>query len=155
MQIYNYKIVFQEIPHEVTLAFSCLGCGGPCPNCHSPHLHEFDETKTMSLYDYKRLLSKFKDLITCVCFFGGEWFPDLTEFLSAAKSYGYKTALYSGADEVDPDLIPFLDYYKIGPYQQDKGGLDNPNTNQRFYRIKSGELIDETYLFRKEPLKHD
>ena len=33
---------------------------------------------------------------------------------------------------------------------EELGGLDNPSTNQRFYRISAGILIDETWMFQKE-----
>ena len=54
--------------------------------------------------------------------------------------------------------IKWFDYIKIGPYIQEKGGLDNPNTNQRFYAkgstlhkmdANSEMLYDVTYKFWK------
>jgi len=48
-----------------------------------------------------------------------------------------------------------LDYIKLGPYVEEKGGLDNPNTNQRFYRITAGKLTDETWMFQRKKEEHD
>jgi hypothetical protein len=49
------------------------------------------------------------------------------------------------------DLANF-DYIKLGPYDPARGGLDSPTTNQRFYRVEGGKLVDATSLFRKKPL---
>ena len=37
----------------------------------------------------------------------------------------------------------------IIPYIKEKGPLDNPNTNQRFYKVVNEELIDITHKFWK------
>lgn len=47
-------------------------------------------------------------------------------------------------------ILPLLDYLKLGLYDERLGGLDKPATNQRFYRIKAGKPLDETYLFRRK-----
>ena len=38
LKYYNYDIVFQEIPDEVTLAVNLTNCPHRCIGCHSPHL---------------------------------------------------------------------------------------------------------------------
>ena len=48
-----------------------------------------------------------------------------------------------------------LDYIKLGPYIDALGGLDNPDINQRFYRISAGKLIDETWMFRRKKEQYD
>lgn len=45
-----------------------------------------------------------------------------------------------------------LNYLKLGPYDAKRGGLDNPTTNQRFYRIDHGMLQDKTHLFQRKEL---
>ena len=64
----------------------------------------------------------------------------LREALQIVRCHGLKTCLYSGCASVEPfhDLLPLLDYLKQGEYQLDRGSLDSPNTNQRFYRIING-----------------
>lgn len=61
----------------------------------------------------------------------------LREALQIVRCHGLKTCLYSGCESVEPffDLLPLLDYLKLGEYRPDRGGLDSPNTNQRFYRV--------------------
>jgi anaerobic ribonucleoside-triphosphate reductase activating protein len=65
------------------------------------------------------------------------WFPNL------------KIALYSGRTAVEQNLWNLFDYIKVGPYMPEFGPLDNPNTNQRLYRInrETKELENITNLF--------
>lgn len=68
------------------------------------------------------------------------------------RAHGLKTCLYSGASTPSAfcPLFPLLDYLKIGAYDEQRGGLDSPTTNQRFYQVKNGLLEDKTYLFRRK-----
>ena len=61
----------------------------------------------------------------------------LREALQIVRCHGLKTCLYSGCECVESfrDLLPLLYYLKLGEYQPDRGGLDSPDTNQRFYRV--------------------
>lgn len=61
----------------------------------------------------------------------------LREALQIVRCHGLKTCLYSGCESVEPfrDLLPLLDYLKLGEYRPNRGGLDSPDTNQRFYRV--------------------
>ena len=66
------------------------------------------------------------------------------------KQAGIKTCLYSGSDRLSPELaqlLPYLDYLKLGAYKHELGGLGSKATNQRFYAIHDGKLIDRTSLF--------
>jgi len=42
-----------------------------------------------------------------------------------------------------------FDYIKIGPYIEEKGPLNNPNTNQRLYEKVGNNHKDITYKFWK------
>lgn len=61
-----------------------------------------------------------------------------------------KVAWYSGRQELskDVDVVNF-DFIKLGPYQEESGPLNNPSTNQKFFQVIDGELIDVTYKFWK------
>jgi anaerobic ribonucleoside-triphosphate reductase activating protein len=61
-----------------------------------------------------------------------------------------KVAMYSGDDRVDPVLVDSLDYYKVGPYVKELGPLDSPTTNQRFYEVVGGTLVDRTAAFSRK-----
>lgn len=67
----------------------------------------------------------------------GQNLARLREALQIVRCHGLKTCLYSGRENIEAfrDLLPLLDYLKLGEYRPDRGGLDSPNTNQRFYRV--------------------
>ena len=105
-------------------------------------------------------IKQYQDMISCVLFLGGEWkIRQLIELLQTVKNSKYanpslKTCLYTGLelDEI-VDLIQqevnektdigwkyifennLLDYLKTGRWIRELGGLDNKNTNQRFYKV--------------------
>jgi len=150
----NYNIVFQEIPGEVTLAINLSNCPNRCKGCHSPYLQQkIGEALDEFVIDY--LLVKYGNSVTCICFMGGDADPEDIEKLSVQirqKSEGIiKTGWYSGRGEL-PETISGnnFDYIKLGPYIEKFGGLDSLNTNQRFYKIEKGEMIDQTVLFQQE-----
>lgn len=150
----GYTIAFQEVPNEISLVINVSGCPHYCTNCHSQYL--WDNDGAMPLYDnLPSLIEQYLDMITCVCFMGGDWdIDDLAACLKLIKKQypNIKTCLYNGADVPLSSLsyLHLLDYVKIGSYQIDKGGLNNPKTNQRFYKIQENTVKDITYLFWKK-----
>ena len=150
---YNgYTITFQEVPNEISLVINISGCPHKCEGCHSKYLWEYKGNYILENLDY--LLSKYKNYITCVCIMGGDQnIDELINLFQIIKTKGYKTCLYSGlhTDQINTlsELFKFLDYIKIGEYDDNKGGLNNPNTNQIFYEIKNDKLINITYKFQK------
>ncbi len=68
---------------------------------------------------------------------------------------GIKTCLYSGNDDETAfqHVYDLLDYLKTGHYDEKLGGLDCPMTNQRFYRLENGRLIDRTSLFQERSVE--
>lgn len=105
-------------------------------------------------------IKQYQDMISCVLFLGGEWeIEKLIELLQTVKNTNpsLKTCLYTGL-ELD-EIIEFikqeinevnknadigwtyifennlLDYLKTGRWIRELGGLDNKNTNQRFYKV--------------------
>ena len=60
------------------------------------------------------------------------------------KSFNLKTAIYSGLDILSPELLALLDYYKLGKYIKELGGLSKETTNQKLYKnydIGSPKLV--------------
>lgn len=148
----NYSIVFQEVPNEITLALNISGCPIRCENCHSKYLWEYQGNELMP--DISKLINKYKPYITCICFMGGNQnIDELSELCDICHFYNLKTCLYTGYS-LDEDLKQFalskLDYLKVGKYIQELGGLANPNTNQKMYKILNDKLIDITSEFWKE-----
>lgn len=79
---------------------------------------------------------------------GGEWLPDkLLTYLQLAQDAGLKTCLYTGfeKEQLPAELLPYLDYLKVGPWIPERGGLDNPNTNQQFIDQRSGTLLNHLF----------
>jgi anaerobic ribonucleoside-triphosphate reductase activating protein len=148
----HYDIVFQEVPNEVSLVFNISGCPYKCKGCHSTYL--WDYTGNLLCDDFDFVISQYKDLVTCVCFMGGDQnIEELERYLVHIKEvYGLKTCIYSGNDSIETfkSEMGYLDYLKVGKYDEKLGGLDNPNTNQRFYKINNEIMTDITHVFRKQ-----
>ena len=147
------KIVFQEVPDEVTLAINISNCPCHCKGCHSPYLAEDIGTPlnwNALLYD---LIPNNKG-ITCICFLGGDAEPIRINILGKYIKENFphlKVAWYSGRQYIpDEILVSYFDYIKIGPYIPELGGLDSENTNQIMYKIEDDKLIDITYRFRHD-----
>ena len=99
------------------------------------------------------LIERYKGLISCVCLLGeGQNPEELLTALRWIRWHGLKTCLYTGCDHIAPfdTMLPWLDYIKLGPYEKGLGGLDQPHTNQRFYRVRDDMLFDETQLFQRK-----
>ncbi|MDR1585697.1 MAG: anaerobic ribonucleoside-triphosphate reductase activating protein [Prevotellaceae bacterium] len=154
MKFASYDIVFQEIPNEITLAVNISDCPHRCKGCHSPHLQE-DKGMPLNEDALRTFLAKYGAAITCVCFMGGDAEPEEVEklsiFVRGETANRIKTAWYSGKAEFPESCsVASFDYIKTGPYMMHFGGLDSPDTNQRFYCVENGELIDRTLLFQKK-----
>lgn len=146
------KVTFAEVPDEVTLCINITGCKNNCKGCHSSYLAE-DVGKVLTL-DVLEYLIKKNQGITCVSFMGGDndivRIDGLAEFVRKCFP-SLKVAWYSGRDELSEHIyISNFDYIKLGHYDEEYGPLNNPNTNQRMYKISKGELIDITNRFWNE-----
>jgi anaerobic ribonucleoside-triphosphate reductase activating protein len=153
LKYYNYDIVFQEIPNEVTLAINLSNCPNHCKGCHSPWLaKDIGEplTKTVIIH----LLNQYGNSITCVCLMGGDAEPKEVEQLGRVirdEKSQLKVGWYSGKEKV-PECVnsKVFQYIKLGGYIESLGGLRSKTTNQRLYKIKeNGEKEDLTYTFWK------
>ena len=145
MRYTNIQVVLQEVPTEITLALSIHGCDVGCKGCF------WDENDTSHLLTedvYTSLLKAHDGLISCICFMGGEWLPEvLVKYLTQAKDAGFKTCLYTGRERVSDAIHEQLDYIKTGMWIEERGGLSSENTNQQMLNISSGENMN--HHFRK------
>lgn len=145
LKCYNYDIVAQEIPNEITLALNISGCPNRCPGCHSPWLWK-DEGLEVNEHFLDLVVGKYFGDITCVCIMGGDQAPEsvnrIAEYVKK-KFNDLKTAWYSGAEEISPlvELANF-DYIKVGPYIESRGGLRSQTTNQIFYKVLSDGKLE-------------
>lgn len=146
-------ITFAEIPRELTLCINISNCPCHCPGCHSQHLWQ-DIGDELNLETLHKLIDPYKAGITCVCFMGGDSDPEEINFLALEIKNifpGLKVAWYSGKTELSDKInIERFDYIKLGPYIEANGPLNNPDTNQRFYRVTNNALEDITYMFWKK-----
>lgn len=148
MNYSNAQVVLQEVPGEISLALSISGCPFKCKGCHSQQTWNpgFGEP-----LDLGSLLAKYGQLVTCVLFYGGEWYSqELKQHLIQCKQAGLKTCLYTGSNKPIKALLPYLDFIKVGRWIESYGGLESPTTNQRFYRVDDQLLTDFTHLFKEQ-----
>lgn len=149
----KYKDVlvgFQEVPDEISLCINLTNCPNNCIGCHSPYLSE-DIGEELTIEELSKLILKNKG-ITCVCLMGGDNDPKQINILakSIKTTYSYKVAWYSGSTNVSSEInINNFDYIKLGPYIEEFGPLNNPNTNQIMYKITDNGLENITYKFWK------
>lgn len=155
----GYDIVFREIPDETTLAINISNCPCHCKGCHSSYLAE-DIGEPLDEDSLVELMLDNKG-ITCVAFMGGDsepayinWLADIMRSMNDTPGSwaDVKIAWYSGRKEIPQDIcLKNFDYIKLGPYIEECGPLDNPNTNQRLYKTimtdDGPKLKDITFRF--------
>jgi anaerobic ribonucleoside-triphosphate reductase activating protein len=146
MKYVDTKIVFRELPDEITLAINISGCPCHCPGCHSSYLSE-DIGTPLNPQTLQQLIQD-KSGITAICLMGGDAYP--FEIAGIAQWIKQHTDLhvgwYSGRQELPPDIslsLEYFNYIKLGPYVESLGPLDNPNTNQRLYEVQLSRDVDE------------
>lgn len=148
MYYHSFQIVLQEVPGEISLCFSISGCRIHCEGCHSPFLWKEGNGKLMHKKEYEQLLNKYSDMATCVLFMGGEWHEkELVSYLKIAQSKKFKTCLYTGEESISDQLKSELTWLKTGRWEQQLGGLDSPQTNQKFIEIRNHTILN--HLFHK------
>lgn len=132
------KVVFAEVPDEITLAINISGCPCNCENCHSPYLAK-DIGERLDFDSLNKIINDNIG-VTCISFMGGDANPNdvnsLAEFIRA-KYPELKTAWYSGRQELSKDInLKNFDYVKLGPYIKDKGPINCKTTNQVLLEIE-------------------
>lgn len=153
------KVVFAEVPDEVTLAINISNCPCHCKGCHSSYLAE-DIGTPLDEDSLVELLLNNKG-ITCIAFMGGDSDPEYINWLasimrdmndSEPRNWAdVKIAWYSGRQELSKDVnLENFDYIKLGPYMEEFGPLNSRTTNQRMYKVHDCELEDITSKFWKE-----
>lgn len=147
------QVTFSEVPDEISLCINISNCPNNCLGCHSSYLKN-DIGTLLSKEELSRLIEANQG-ISCVCIMGGDSEPkevnNIAKFIR--DKYKLKTTWYSGNTELSKDIdISNFDFIKIGPYDRNKGPLNNPNTNQKFYEVVTmstgkQKLHDITFKF--------
>lgn len=143
------KVVFAEVPDEVTLAINISNCPCQCKGCHSSYLAQ--DIGTELTFNEIRKLVKKNSGVSCIALMGGDAEPGKVNTLASFITNHYnsiKVAWYSGRQELSDSIDLFnFDYIKLGPYKEEFGPLNSRTTNQRFYKVSDGELVDITSRF--------
>ena len=160
MKYLDYAVTLSEFPDEIALCINISNCPFHCPGCHSPELWE-DIGNTLDKSSLSKLIESNKG-VSCIGLMGGDLDPIKISDLAAFIKFKYpnlKVGWYSGNKEISSLIkTDWFDYIKVGPYIKELGGLDNPNTNQKFYakgkhlhKIDANDemLYDVTYKFWK------
>lgn len=147
----NTQVTFAEVPNEITLCINITGCKIGCKNCHSSYLA--DNIGDSLLPEVLSELIESNKGITCVAIMGGDANPREVDALAFYIKIIYddlKVAWYSGRQELSDDIkLKNFDYIKLGPYKEEYGPLNKKTTNQRFYKVNNGTLVDITEVFWK------
>lgn len=150
------KIVFQEIPDEVTLAINISGCPCNCRGCHSSYLAE-DIGEPLDLQHLTNLIDSNKG-ITCVCIMGGDANPsEVDDIAQDIKEYypELKVGWYSGRQELSKEIdLQNFDVIKLGPYIEELGPLTSKTTNQRMYKVVYNHYEDGTAGYELNDITH-
>lgn len=142
------KVVFAEVPDEVTLAINISNCPCQCKGCHSSYLAQ-DIGEPLDLQHLTDLIDASKG-ITCVCLMGGDANPsEIDDIAQDIKEYypNLKVGWYSGRDYISEDIdLENFDYIKYGHYDKDKGPLNSKTTNQIMLEID----VIQNRVFKKD-----
>ena len=164
-------ITLSEVPGKTALVVEFANCQQKCPGCHSMHLWYPGEDLSLSeVLTY--IDCSLNEDINCILLMGGTTngipLSDLKKLVeSIYRRFGIPTALYSGLPEEETRMSEMatwygLDYLKTGDYREDRGGLECPKSNQKFYKkdfrhtLKDNVLKveffweDITYKFRSD-----
>ena len=148
-------VTFSEFPDEISLCINISNCPCHCAGCHSSYLAE-DIGEPLLESTLHKLITENKG-ITCVGFMGGDSDPKEVNKLAKWVRENYPKlhiGWYSGRQTLADEVIDLgnFDYLKLGPYIKQFGPLNNPNTNQKFYKIdrKTHIMTWCTNIFWKE-----
>lgn len=142
----NTGIVFQEIPNEVTLSINISNCPCRCPGCHSQYLWK-DIGIPLTIAEIDRIIEKYGSDITCICLMGGDAEPEYVNTLAQhihSQHPRFKVGWYSGKLRIPASIKKVnFNYIKVGPYIKHLGSLKDCTTNQRLYKIKEGDMLED------------
>ena len=151
LPVVDTTISLTEIPDKVTVVFLIGNCHGKCPLPKNSWV-DFDIIQ-------KRAQEQKNLGANAILLMGGTTngipLPILQEAIKRLSEI-LPVGLYSGASynsTINKELRKNINltWLKTGEFIEEKGGLDNSQTNQKFFvrDLKSKEWKDVTYLFQK------
>ena len=156
-------ITLTEIPDRITYFIELGNCTQNCAGCHSPHLA--DSVKTpISLEGVERMAERAAEQgANAIALMGGTTNgisdDDLITILSTLSCI-LPVCLYSGSDDEEHDKTIAqkggVTWLKTGSYQEERGGLSSPTTNQHFYKLIARFVTDNKgFLIQSDTTFHD
>lgn len=149
LSIFDVCVSFREHPHYLNLTLFIDGCPRACKGCSWKGVKK--DSHVFDCASFSELLSNYLNKVECVVFLGGDWLgTKLLPFLDIVHSQGFVSCLYSGADslsELNFQVLKNLDWVKIGSWKEEFGPLTSPTTNQRFYKLENGKVVNEIKLY--------
>lgn len=141
-----------EVPEEIVLGLTILGCPIHCPDCHSSWSWSKNyPQKLINAENISKLLTPYH---TGLLFFGGEWEADFQQTLEQLQDWFHlPLALYTGLSTEEAFAKPWINlltFIKTGPYIQELGNLRSPTTNQRMFRLEQGKIQREYKFYGSE-----
>lgn len=141
----DYKGSFVDGPGVRTVVY-LQGCVIQCDGCHNQST--WDENCGI-LYDIDDLVNEVKSKVPNkkITISGGEPFFQLESTIELIhKLKEMDLCLYTGSnfDEVPKEILPHLNYLKVGKYKKDLRTTITPfigSTNQRFLKLKDGKIV--------------
>ena len=159
MPVYSTGITLNEVPNHISFYVEFGECKKHCKGCHSPHLWEKVDNP-ISLMDIVYLAREAVNKgANAIVLMGGttNGIPiGKLKYLITWLNTLAPVCLYSGSDDYEKDLALLmhsdLTWIKTGSYQEGKGGLTSPTTNQKFIRKERTdetrfEFVDESSWF--------
>ena len=166
LKYYDTAITFAEFPDETTLCVNITNCPGYCEGCSEPWLLE-DIGTELTDSEIDKLIKENPDITVFGLMGGDNDHKDakrVAEYVK--KNYpNLKVGMYSGFEYFDIDLLSCIDLYKIGRWILPKGPVEEwhktncgvlqfPWSNQLYFEVKDGKLINMTHKFRKEKINN-
>ena len=135
-------ITMNEIPGRIAVYFELGNCTQGCPGCHSPHL---SEQQVLAITPLEELESIAETQATkganAIVLMGGT-----TNGISDDDAEHDKTIAQKSG----------VTWLKTGSYQEERGGLSSPSTNQRFYKLTDRFVADHKgNIIKKDTIFHD
>lgn len=160
LPVVNITVSLNEIPDHVAVAIEIGNCTRRCKGCHS----EWCRTKLPynQWMDLEVLMAKVNALVKngadAIVLMGGTTnnipMNHLVEAINILSLYA-PVGLYSGAS-FSSNIHSYLKkhaklrWLKTGGFIQERGGLDNPLTNQQFFIKTEKGWLDITSVFQRK-----
>lgn len=161
LPVVNITVSVNEIPDHIAVAIELGNCSRHCKGCHSEWCREkLPKSQWMDLELIMHKVNKHvQNGADAIVLMGGTTngieptqLKDAIDILSSYAPVGlYSGAVFSASIHSYLKRNSKLRWLKTGNFIQERGGLDSPMTNQRFF-AKIGEgWVDLTHVFtRKE-----